>query len=175
MDVGLLILRVVVGALFVAHGTQKLFGWFGGYGIDTTAGFMSSLRYRKPRLAALGAGAVEAGAGLLLASGFFTPLAAAGIIGVMINAIASAKWSQGLFGGYELDLAYLVSAVALAFTGGAAYSIDRALGWDLGGVVWGLGAIALGTLAAVFVLATRVAPAVVTEQVAEAVEGRRAA
>src|SRR5687768_2883389 len=106
MDVGLLVLRVVVGGLFVGHGLQKLFGWFGGYGIEGTAGFMSSLRYRRPKLAALGTGVIETGAGLFLAVGLLTPLVGAAIIGVMLNAIVSAKWPQGLYGGYELDLTF---------------------------------------------------------------------
>ncbi len=176
MDVGLLILRVVVGALFFAHGAQKLFGWFGGYGIEGTSGFMGSLRYRNPRLAAISAGVFEAGAGLLLIAGFLTPLAAAAIIGVMVNAIVSAKWSQGLFGGYELDGLYAVGAAALAFTGAGAYSVDAALGRDLAGFQWGLGAIGLGVVIGAFVLATRVPATKVTETAGAAIEqGRRAA
>jgi putative oxidoreductase len=172
MDVGLLVLRVVVGLLFVGHGTQKLFGWFGGYGIEGTAGFMGSLRYRKPRLAAVGAGTVETGAGLLLASGFVTPLAAAGIIGMMVNAIVSVKWPQGLFNGYEVDLMMATAAAALAFAGAGAYSLDAALGWDLAGVAWGLAALVLGAVVGFAVLASRVPAA---EQAAEAVEGGRRA
>jgi putative oxidoreductase len=173
MDLGLLILRVVVGALFVAHGTQKLFGWFGGYGIDGTAGFMGSLRYRQPRLAAASAGVFETGAGLLLASGFLTPLAAAAIIGVMVNAIVSAKWSQGLFSGYELDALYATAAAALAFTGAGVYSVDNAIGWDLGGVAWGAASLALGAIIGAVVLATRAPAQPVAQEATE--EGRRAA
>jgi putative oxidoreductase len=173
MDVGLLILRVAIGALFVAHGTQKLFGWFGGYGIEGTAGFMGQLRYRKPRLAALSAGVFETGAGLFLAAGFLTPLAAAAIVGVMINATVSAKWSQGLFGGYELDSLYAVSALAIAFTGAGAYSVDGSLGWELGGVAWGFGALALGVVIGAAVLASR-APAAPADTSAPEQERRAA-
>ena len=176
MDVGLLILRVVVGLLFALHGTQKLFGWFGGHGIDGTAGFFGQLRYRQPRLAALAAGVFETGGGLFLALGFLTPLAAAAIVGVMLNAIFSAKLKMGLIGGYELDVLYAIGAVALAFTGAGAYSIDNALGLELGGVTWGLASVALGVVVSALVLATRVPESVVTERAAEAVEsGRRAA
>ena len=174
MDVGLLILRVAVGTLFAAHGAQKLFGWFGGYGIDGTAGFMGSLRYRKPRLAALSAGVFETGAGLFLVAGFLTPLAAAVVIGVMINAIVSVKWSQGLFGGYELDGLYAVAAAALAFIGAGEYSFDGALGWNLGGATWGSGAVALGAVIGALVLASR-APAQPAAHLADASTGREAA
>jgi putative oxidoreductase len=175
MDIGLLILRIAVGVFFVAHGTQKLFGWFGGYGLDGTAGFMGSLRYRSPRLAALAAGTFEAGAGLFLAAGFLTPLAAAAIIGVMINATVSAKLPQGFFGGYELDALYAIVAAALAFTGAGRYSIDDTLGWDLNGAAWGLGALALGLVVAGFVLASRVPARAVTQEAADAVDAHRAA
>jgi putative oxidoreductase len=179
MDIGLLIVRVVIGLLFAVHGTQKLFGWFGGYGLQGTAGFMGQLRYRQPQVAALAAGTFETGAGLFLAAGFLTPLAAAAIIGVMVNAIVSAKLRQGLIGGYELDLAYATAAAGLAFTGAGRYSVDEALrqayGWELAGTTWGLIAIGLGAVIALLVLASRVPAEVVTERAAEAAEGRRAA
>jgi putative oxidoreductase len=173
MDAGLLILRVVVGALFAVHGTQKLFGWFGGYGVEGTAGFMGSLRYRNPRLAALSAGVFELGAGLFIVAGFLTPLAAAAVIGVMINAIVTVKWSQGLIGGYELDVLYALSALGLAFTGAGRYSVDAAFGWELAGTPWGLVALGLGVVIATVVLASR-GPAV-AEHPAAAVEQGRAA
>src|SRR5204863_3313150 len=89
MDVGMLILRLVVGALFIGHGTQKLFGWFEGHGLEGTAGFMDSLGYRPgKRYAAIG-GLAEAGGGLLLVLGLLTPLAAVLIVGMMLNAILS--------------------------------------------------------------------------------------
>jgi putative oxidoreductase len=91
----LLVLRIVLGLLFVGHGTQKLFGWFGGHGLNGTAGFFASLRYRPPRLAAVGAGGSEAIGGLFLALGFLAPLAAAMITGAMVNAIVSVHWSHG--------------------------------------------------------------------------------
>jgi putative oxidoreductase len=164
MDVGILILRVVVGALFFAHGTQKLFGWFGGYGLQGVGGFFESLGYRRGKAMAGVAGLTEAGAGVLLAAGFLTPLAAAGIIGVMINAILTAKRNAGLIGGYELDLVYLTTALALAFTGAGQYSVDHALDWSLGagfgaiasgGWRYGLAAAALGIVASLITLGSR--------------------
>jgi putative oxidoreductase len=175
MDVGLLILRVVVGALFVVHGTQKLFGWFGGYGLEGTGGFMGQLRYRQPKLAAFAAGVFESGAGLFLALGFLTPLAGAAILGVMINATVSAKLKAGLIGGYELDALYAAIGTALAFTGAGAYSVDSALGWALGGTTWGIVATALGFVIAGLVLASRVPQAKVAEQAAAGAEGQRRA
>jgi putative oxidoreductase len=174
MDIGLLVLRVAVGLLFFVHGTQKLFGWFGGYGLEGTSGFMGSLRYRKPRLAALSAGLFESGAGLFLAAGFLTPLAAAALIGVMVNAIVSVKWPQGLIGGFELDLVYIAAATALAFAGAGYYSVDNAWDWTLSGTTWGLVSLALGAFVSIVVLATRVPARVVTEHAA-AESGTRAA
>jgi putative oxidoreductase len=155
VDIGLLILRLVVGALFIGHGTQKLFGWFGGHGLKGTGGFFESIGYRPGPFMALIAGTTETVGGLLLASGFLTPLAAAMIVGVMINAIVTVKLSQGLLNGYELDLTNLVAATAVAFAGPGAYSLDRAAGWDLSGNPWGLGALALGVVTAGLTLATR--------------------
>jgi putative oxidoreductase len=170
MDIGLLILRIVVGALFIGHGTQKLFGWWGGYGPKGTGGFFESIGYRPGPFMALIAGTTEAVGGILLASGFLTPLAAAMIVGVMINAIVTVKLSQGLLNGYELDLTNVAAATALAFAGPGAYSLDRAAGWDLSGTVWGVGALALGLVTAGLTLATRRTsrPAAVAEAVQQA-------
>jgi putative oxidoreductase len=160
MDIGLLIVRVVVGSLFFAHGAQKLFGWFGGYGVQGTGGFLQSLGYRRGNAMAVVAGLTEAGAGLLMAAGFLTPLAAAGIVGVMLNAIWTAKRQQGLFGGYELDLAYATVAASLAFTGAGAYSVDRVIGdrvsnWTLFGWKYGVGAVVLALASGLLTLASR--------------------
>src|SRR3954454_7675468 len=82
MDTGLLLIRIVVGLLLVGHGTQKLFGWFGGHGLEGTGGFFEKLGYRPGKVWAAVAGMSETGGGLLLALGLFTPLASAMIIGV---------------------------------------------------------------------------------------------
>jgi putative oxidoreductase len=179
MDVGVLIVRVVIGLLFAVHGTQKLFGWFGGYGLSGTAGFMGQLRYRQPQVAALTAGVFETGAGLFLAAGFLTPLAAAAIIGVMINAIITVKLQQGLIGGYEIDLMYASSAAGLAFTGAGRYSVDNALqsafGWELAGTTWGLVALTLGVVVAGLVLASRAPARPAAQPVADVTDASRAA
>ena len=87
MDTGLLIIRVVLGLTLAAHGAQKLFKWFGGYGIAGTGGFLESMGFRPGRLFATLSGLGEFAGGLGLAVGFLTPLAAAGIIATMLVAI----------------------------------------------------------------------------------------
>src|SRR3982751_2357225 len=114
------VLRALIGGLFIGHGTQKLFGWFGGHGIAGTGGFFESLGYRPGKPHATLAGLTEAGGGLLLALGLFTPLAAAALIGVMVNAIGAVHWPNGLWvteGGVEYPLVLAAVACALAFTG----------------------------------------------------------
>jgi putative oxidoreductase len=143
MSYGILLLRVVVGVAFVGHGTQKLFGWFGGYGPKGTGGFFGSQGYRAPVLMAVAAGLAEAGGGTLLALGFATPLAAALLAIVMINAIASVTFKKAFMFGSELELIYLTIAVSLAAIGPGRFSIDRAIGLDdnISGVWWGVAAL----------------------------------
>ena len=143
MSYGILLLRLVVGVAFVGHGTQKLFGWFGGYGPKGTGGFLASQGYRIPVLMAIAAGLCEAGGGTLLALGFATPLAAAMLATVMVNAIASVTFKKAFMLGSELEIAYLTTAVSLAAIGPGRFSIDRAIGWDdnISGVWWGVAAL----------------------------------
>src|ERR1700689_1909901 len=147
MDLGLLILRVVFGLTLTAHSVQKLFGWFGGPGIAGTAQMMEQLGFRPPRMQAVMAGLVEGGAGLALAAGLLTPLAAAAFISVMFVAIVSVHLAKGFFaqnGGYEYTLALAAGALAVAFTGPGAISADAALGIDWSGPLWGFAALAIG-------------------------------
>ncbi len=133
MDEGLLILRLVVGLTMAAHGSQKLFGWFGGGRIEGTAAYFGSLGYRAPATFALLAGLTEFLGGLALAAGFLVPLAAMGIAVVMLNAIESVKFQNGFWagnGGYELEFLLLSASIALATTGPGRFSLDRAIGWD---------------------------------------------
>jgi putative oxidoreductase len=143
MSYGILLLRLVVGIAFVGHGTQKLFGWFGGYGPKGTGGFFASKGYRFAVPMAVAAGLAEAGGGTLLALGFATPLAATMLAIVMINAIRSVTFKKAFMFGSELELIYLTIAVSLAAIGPGRFSIDRAIGWDddLSGVWWGVGAL----------------------------------
>ena len=143
MSYGILLLRLVVGLAFVGHGTQKLFGWFGGYGPKGTGGFFASQGYRAPVMMAVLAGLAEAGGGTLLALGLATPLAGALLAIVMINAIGSVTFKKAFMLGSELEIAYLTIAVSLAATGPGRFSIDRAIGWDddISGVWRGVAAL----------------------------------
>jgi putative oxidoreductase len=154
MSYGILLIRVVVGLAFVGHGTQKLFGWFGGGGPQGTGAFFGSRGYRLPVLMAVAAGLCETGGGALLALGFVTPLAGALLATVMINAIVSVTLKKAFMLGSELELAYLTVAVSLAATGGGRFSIDRALGWDddLSGLWWGVGALGAAAIASLLTL-----------------------
>ena len=157
MDAGLLVLRIVVGLLLVGHGTQKLFGWFGGGGLTGTAWFFRSRGYRPPRLMARLAGTAELAGGAALAVGLMTPLAAAMVIGTMLNA-AVIHWRNGLWAvdnGYEYPLVVGTVAVTLGFTGAGATSLDARLGLGVAGIEAGLFAVALGLAAGSAVLLSR--------------------
>jgi putative oxidoreductase len=138
VEYGLLLLRIVVGVIFVGHGAQKLFGRFGGGGPEGTAQFFATIGYRRPRLLAVVAGLSEFGGGLLLIAGLLTPLAALLIATVMLNAIATVVFPKGFLGGYEFELTLLTVVVALAATGPGRISLDHAIGWadELSGIAW---------------------------------------
>jgi len=161
MAYGILFLRVVVGLLFFAHGAQKLFGWFGGHGPRGTAGFFGRLGFRQEHALpmALLAGASEA-AGLLFALGFLTPFAALAMASVMVVAVGTVHWRNGLWnsdGGYEYNLVLWAAAIAVAASGPGRFSLDGALGWvdNLGGVWWGVGVLVASLLGGGLVLALR--------------------
>jgi putative oxidoreductase len=144
MKLGLTLLRTVIGGLFIGHGTQKLFGWFGGYGPDATGQFFESLGLRPGRRHAVSAGAAEAGGGALLALGLFTPAASAAIIGTMFTAIRTVHLKNGPWvtqNGYEYNLALIAIMVALADLGPGDVSLDHAFGTEVNGPV--VGALAL--------------------------------
>ena len=160
MDTGLLIARMGFGLLMAAHGTQKLFGWFGGYGLAGTAGFLEQLGFRPGRFFAATAATTEITAGLLVAFGLLGPLGPALIVSVMIVAMATVHWQHGLFSqnnGIELPLLYSAAAAAIALTGPGAYSVDALLGltWPAT-VVWTM--LAFGVLAGLGNLTIRKVP-----------------
>lgn len=149
MELALLALRVVVGLGFAAHGAQKLFGAFGGGGIDGTAGFFDGVGLRPAKFHAWAAGIAEFAGGLLIALGLVTPFAAAALIAVMVAAIITVHLSNGFFntnGGYEYNLVLIAVMFALAGIGAGEWSLDNALGLDIAGTGWALGALAAGLL-----------------------------
>jgi putative oxidoreductase len=130
MNIGLLVARLVFGITMSAHGAQKLFGWFGGYGISGTGQFFESIGFRPGRVLAVAAGLGEVAGGLLVALGLLGPIGPALMLSVMIVA-SSLHWKNGLFAtanGIELPLLYGAAAVALAFTGYGTYSFDALFG-----------------------------------------------
>jgi putative oxidoreductase len=147
MDAGLFLLHAIVGLLFVGHGAQKLFGVFGGYGIEGTGAFMESLGLRPGKLHSIAAGTGEFLGGALLALGLLVPVAAALLISVMVAATLTAHRGKGIWatnGGLELPLVYTLIAFALAAVGPGDVSLDSALGLDLAGTGWALGALGVG-------------------------------
>jgi len=161
MALGLLILRLVVGLTMAAHGSQKLFGWFGGYGLQGTGGFLETLGFIPGRRNALFAGLAEFGGGVLLALGFATPLAATLIISVMFVATATVHLKNGFFNhnqGYEFPLTLAAVALSVAIIGAGPISVDGALHLRDAGPVWGLGALLAGVIGGAIQLARRRAP-----------------
>ncbi|KZZ83077.1 MULTISPECIES: DoxX family protein [Bacillaceae] len=126
MDIALLILRLVIGLTFMAYGSQKLFGWFGGYGLNGTAQWMESLGMKPGKVAAVGAGASELLGGLLLVLGLWTGIGAALIILTMVVAIATVHGKNGYWngkGGFEYNLLIIAAALVLALAGPGSISL----------------------------------------------------
>jgi putative oxidoreductase len=158
MDLGLLLLRLTVGLTLAAHGTQKLFGWFGAPGLDAIGKSFESIGFYPGRRHAALAGMVESGAGVLLALGFLTPIAAAAVFAVMLVAAVSAHVKQGFFlasGGYEYTLVLGVAGLTVAFTGPGALSLDALFGYSLSGTLSGVAALFVGLVAGAIQLAQR--------------------
>ena len=152
MTLGRLILRTTVGGLFIGHGTQKLFGWFGGYGIEGTGGFFEKIGLRPGRTHALAAGAAETGGGALLALGLATPASAAVLTATMLTAIHRVHLKNGPWAtnqGYEYNLVLIAAALALAETGPGSPSLDEKLGIELKGPKVAAASLAAGVIGAV--------------------------
>ncbi|MGW1408369.1 DoxX family protein [Streptomyces sp. NPDC002403] len=143
-DCGLLLVRITFGLLMAGHGSQKLFGLFGGEGLDATGRGFAALGYRPGAVyAAIGGGSEFLG-GLGLALGLLTPLASAALIGVMINAMATVTAAHGLWateGGAEYNVCIAAVALAVAAIGPGRFALDRPFRWGRGG--WPEAAFAL--------------------------------
>src|SRR5436309_178401 len=123
------LLRVVIGLLFIGHGSQKLFGWFGGYGFTATTQMVDKMGFRPaPFWAAMNALGEFVG-GILVALGFLTPIGAAVIIGVMVTAIMKVHWPKGIWvtnGGFEYNLVIIANMLFMGIFGSGLYSLDSA-------------------------------------------------
>jgi putative oxidoreductase len=131
LSIGLLLVRLVVGLVMTAHGTQKLFGWFGGYGLHKTGEFFVQLGFFPGSAFAAAASVTEIVSGILVALGLLGPIGPALMISVMIVAAVTVHWEHGLFAatnGIELPLLYGAAAFGLALTGYGQYSLDAWLG-----------------------------------------------
>src|SRR5262245_54983248 len=158
LSLGILLARLVVGLVMAAHGTQKLFGWFGGFGLSKSGEYFAQLGFAPGRAFAAAASLGEIVSGLLVAFGFLGPVGPALMICVMVVAMISVHWQNGLFaqkGGIEVALLYAVGAYGVALTGYGRYSLDASLGlasrwttgatwaWLIAGVLGGFVNLAL--------------------------------
>jgi putative oxidoreductase len=148
MKIARLLFRLIVGGLFVGHGTQKLFGWFGGPGLERMAQGLDSMGMRPGRHHARAAAAAETGGGLLLITGLATPLAAAALISVMLTAIYRVHLKNGFWnsnGGYEFNLVLIGALLLLAEEGPGSLALG---GEDPHGPGWAAAALAGGVIGA---------------------------
>jgi len=147
MQLGLALLRAIVGGLFMGHGLQKLTGWFGGHGLKGTGQFFEALDLRPGVAHAAAAGAAETGGGALIAAGLATPLGAAALSGTMITAIRKVHAPKGVWatdGGYEYNLVLLAIVFALSDVGPGRLSLDALRGREHKGLGWALAQLAAG-------------------------------
>lgn len=134
IDTGIFILRLILGLIFIAHGSQKLLGWFGGAGLKETMAGMGRMGMRPSWFWGTMAAISEFGGGLLVLLGFLNPLGSLGIIAAMLVAIVKVHWNKGFWntkGGFEFLLINLTAALALAITGPGQYSLDQVLNTTL--------------------------------------------
>jgi putative oxidoreductase len=152
MKLGLLLARLLIGGLMIGHGTQKLFGWFGGPGVGATGETFAGLGLRPGKAHAIASGAAEAGGGALLASGLLTPLGQAALTGSMTTAIWKIHGRQGPWvtsGGWEYNGVLIATAFAIVDAGPGHWSLDAALlGRARWGTGWAIAALAAGAAGA---------------------------
>jgi putative oxidoreductase len=141
-----LLLRFTIGGFFIGHGLQKLFGWFGGNGLDATAAMFDQIGMRPGKRNAVLAGVTEAGGGAALVAGAATPLAASGLIATMLTAINRVHLSKGPWitnGGYEYNVVLIAALLALVEMGPGSPSVDADLGKEYSGATWALASLLL--------------------------------
>lgn len=165
MKIAFTSLRILIGALFIGHGTQKLFGWFGGNGLEATGEAFEGMGLRPGKETAALAGLSEAGGGALLATGLATPLAGAAITGTMVQAIQTVHASKGPWnsnGGWEFNSVIIAAVLTIVEQGPGPVSLDRAFGTERSGRAWMFAALAAGltgpTLAGTLLAKTRTNP-----------------
>ncbi|MEA2532129.1 MAG: putative oxidoreductase [Thermomicrobiales bacterium] len=130
-DLGLLVLRLTAGGLLAGHGAQKLFGAFGGHGLEGTAGWLESIGLRPGKTWAVLAGASEFGGGTLTALGLGGPLGPIAMQGAMATAARKAHWGKPIWataGGAEVPVLYSAIGAAVGLAGPGRYSLDRLFG-----------------------------------------------
>jgi putative oxidoreductase len=152
---GLFLIHAVVGSFVAAHGAQKLFGVLGGFGLEGTGQYLEGFGLRPGRVFALAAGSAEFLGGIAFAVGFLTPVAAALIVATMLVAARTDHRGKGFWiynGGFEYVLTNAAVAIGVAIAGPGRWSVDEALGWDVDGLAWGLGALAVALIGATTVL-----------------------
>ncbi|GAA3760402.1 hypothetical protein GCM10022240_11310 [Microbacterium kribbense] len=147
MSFGRLAVRVVIGGLFIGHGTQKLAGWFGGSGLEGTDKMMAAVDMYPVRRNAIAVGVTETAGGALLIAGGATPLAAAGLIGSMTTAVRKVHGKNGPWNsnrGWELNAIIVAALTLLVEAGPGRPSVDAALGRVKSGPGWALAALGAG-------------------------------
>jgi len=156
MKLARLLARLAIGGMFIGHGTQKWFGWFGGPGIDNFSGMMENLGLAPAKANAHAAAASETLGGLGLALGAFTPAAGAALIGTMITAIRTVHWEKGFWsqgGGYEYNLTIIAALLLIVDSGPGPVSLDALLGTEESGAGVALAALAAGAIGSTVTLA----------------------
>jgi putative oxidoreductase len=147
MKLGLVVLRTILGALFIGHGTQKLFGWFEGEGLRDTGDSFDAIGLRPGQPQATTAGVSETVGGALIATGFLTPLGCALITGVMTQAIRTVHADKGPWftnGGWEYNAVLIAAVFAITEQGPGDWSLDHALHTERAGPLWAIAAVSTG-------------------------------
>lgn len=157
LSIGMFAVRLLLGLGLAAHGAQKLFGWFGGYGLEGTAGFFESLGFRPGRAFAALAGLGELGGGLLTAAGLLGPIGPAIMILVMLVAMLAVHRPNGFFAsdnGIELPMLFATGALAVAVAGPGVISLDALFGLE---ALWAPAVVWISLAAAVLLALGNVA------------------